>query len=175
MACHRFPPVILLVLVVAIGCQQAPSPQSNTPTAEVLSARSKYLLDQAPATPLGVKEAKATITEPSPLVLTGTIDAGAREPWEAGKALFLITESSIAAHDHGEDDNCPFCNREKAANLALVKFVDDSGETVAIDARDLFGLEKGQQVVIEGTGAVDPSGTLVVTANGIFVGTGGSP
>ena len=157
-------------ITAAAGCQQNSS-QTAAPTAAVLSARAKYLLDQAPDAALGVKEAKATITEPSTIVLTGTIDAGEREPWEEGKALFLITESSIATHDHGDGahDNCPFCNREKASNLALVKFVDDAGETVPIDARDLFGLEKGQQVVVQGTGAVDPSGTLVVTANGIYV------
>lgn len=168
---YGFLSVTLLVsITAAIGCQPD-APVTAVPDAAILSARAKYLLDKAPEAALGVKEAKAAITEPSNVTLTGTIDAGEREPWEEGKALFLITESSIATHDHGEGshDNCPFCNREKANNLALIKFIDDAGETVAIDARDLFGLEKGQQVVIQGTGAVDPSGTLVVTANGIYI------
>ena len=150
------------------GCQQE---VQTVPSGEVLAQRAKFLLDSAPAEPMGVKEAKAAVKEPTEIVLAGTIDAGKQEPWEDGKALFLITETSIAEHDHadGSHDNCPFCNTAKANNLALIKFVDDAGETVAIDARDLFGIAKGQQVIVQGMCNVDPSGTLVVIASGLYI------
>ena len=45
--------------------------------------------------------------------------------------------------DHAE--NCPFC-KLKTANVqrAAVQFVDEEGETLEVDARELFGAETGE-------------------------------
>ncbi len=123
----------------------------------------------APLTPTVVKE---TVTSPTVLSLAGRIDAGDTEPFQAGLATFVLSELP----EHGGDDpnhadNCPFCKRKLAnAPKAVVQFLGDDGEVLAVDARELFGVAKGDSVVVQGTAeyleAVD---TVQINAIGIFV------
>ena len=56
--------------------------------------------------------------------------------------------------------------------MAAVQFVDKSGKVVPIDARKLFGIQKGRDVVVSGEAVFDPKLAIPIiqlTADHIFI------
>jgi hypothetical protein len=56
--------------------------------------------------------------------------------------------------------------------MAAVQFLAADGKPIPVDARKLFGVAKGSDVVIRGTGIFDPKlgiPVLQITADGIHV------
>ena len=51
----------------------------------------------------------------------------------------------------------------------MVKIVDASGKTVAMDAKKSLGLKELQTVVVRGRAKRDETGNLTVLADGVFV------
>ena len=164
----------------------------NTSVAEedprVSEARSRLILKEEPSDALGVAEAKESVNAGDELTVVGRINAGEHRPWDDGRASFIICDAASVlltsdsaneeshghAHQHGEGhdhDNCPFCNKAKAmaSSLAIVKFFDDDGEVVAIDARRLLSVRENQIVVVRGRGTIDPLGNLEIAADGIYI------
>jgi hypothetical protein len=103
-------------------------------------------------------------------------------PWSPGKAEFVIADPAAAAevedHDHGHahddpDHECPFC--ATAANsdvVALVRFKDEDGGILRIDARELFDLRGEETVVVRGKPQMlgdAKDGVVVVEADGLYV------
>ena len=77
---------------------------------------------------------------------------------------------SAHADEHGEGEECPFCQKKEQDAQALVQFSDDTGEVLAIDARELFEIAEGQEVIVTGTASlladilmVDAQSVLLVT------------
>lgn len=114
--------------------------------------------------------------EPQPVIVAGRIGGKGMEPFLEGKASFSLLE--IPEDDHAEKpghnaDDCPFCKKRQAnATMAAVQFLGPDGKPIPVDARKLFGVEKGQDVVIRGTGVFDAKlgvPIIQVTADGIFV------
>lgn len=105
------------------------------------------------------------------VVVVGRIFAGDMEPWDTGKASFLIAELPEQGHGEGHDaDNCPFCKRKAAkAPTAIVQFVDASGQVIPIDARKLFGVDKKDVVVIRGKAVPGELNAMVVTATDMHI------
>jgi hypothetical protein len=103
--------------------------------------------------------------------VVGRIFAGELEPWDPGKAAFLIAELPDEGHGEGHDaDNCPFCKRKAArAPTAMVQFLDDSGTVIPIDARKLLGVEKKDVVVIIGEATVGDLNSVVIHAKGLHI------
>ncbi len=103
--------------------------------------------------------------------VVGRIFAGDFEPWENGQASFLISELPEQGHGAEHDaDNCPFCKRKAAqAPKAMVRFSDDAGRTLAIDARKLFDLKTQDVVVVRGTATVAELNTLIIDATSLHV------
>lgn len=139
--------------------------------------RGRLVLAEEPAGAISLADAKTKLTtEPQPVVVAGRIGAKGIDPFLAGKASFSLLE--IPADGHGADpghkaDDCPFC-KKRAANspIAAVRFLDADGKEIPIDARELFGVKAGQDVVIRGTGVYDPKlpvQILQITADGIHV------
>lgn len=187
----RFFAASMLACLVAIGCR---GEQLDTKTAEL---RQQYLVATEPAgaltlselaTQLGVikpddqpavddktAESSAGGTDSAPgaesVVIVGRIFAGDLEPWDAGKASFLIAELPEDGHGEGHDaDNCPFCKRKAAkAPTAIVQFVDATGQVVPIDARKLFGVNKQDVVVIRGQAAAGELRAMVVTVTDMHI------
>jgi hypothetical protein len=93
------------------------------------------------------------------------------EPWDTGKASFLIAELPDEGHGEGHDaDNCPFCKRKAAkAPTAIVQFVDAAGQVIPIDARKLFGVDKKDVVVIRGQATAGELRAMVVTATDMHI------
>jgi hypothetical protein len=99
-------------------------------------------------------------------------------PWYAGQASFFLVDKKIAAQfaahakQHGGNHNCAFCQSLAAKNAhaaAVVNLVDDQGEILRIDSRELLGLKENQTVVVRGTAKLLGGRLLVIDATGIHV------
>ena len=144
---------------------------------DVAAVRTQLLLDAEPAGALSLAAAKEKLTtKPQPVVIAGRIGAKGIDPFLEGKASFSLVE--IPADDHaskpGHDaDDCPFCKKRNAKSpLAAVQFLGADGKPIPLDARKLFGVAPGSDVVIRGTAIFDPNlgiPVLQVTADGIHV------
>ena len=159
-----------------VGTSESVSALPAIPAQELARLRDKYFLPAAPAQVQPITDAKRVLEEKPEVVLKGRISAGKHDPWEPGKATFVITEAAIevSAHDNDpkhDSDNCPFCKRRKSAAeaTAIVQFVDDQGEVLAVDAQQLLDARKDQVVFVRGPGQVNGLGTLVVNVQGIYV------
>jgi hypothetical protein len=51
----------------------------------------------------------------------------------------------------------------------MVKFLDAQGKVMAVDARELLGVNEQQSVVVRGVAGRDKSGNVSVAADGIYV------
>lgn len=144
--------------------------------------RARMLLAAEPEGALSPTAAKAKLSAqgappgPQPIVLVGRIGAKGMEPFLEGKASFVLQE--IPADDHGgkpghDAENCPFCKKRAAgAPMVAVQFVGSDGQVLPIDARKLFGVVKGSDVVVTGKAVFDPKlaiPVIQVTAERIHV------
>jgi hypothetical protein len=149
---------------------------------DAAAVRAKLVLPQEPVDPLTPTAAKETLLSkdapkgPQAIVIAGRIGAKGMEPFLENKASFVLQE--IPADDHagkaGHDaDNCPFCKKRSAnAPMVAVQFVGADGKVLPLDARKLFGIQKGQEVVVSGQGVFDPKLAIPViqlTADAIHV------
>jgi hypothetical protein len=140
-------------------------------------AAEAMMLAEEPAGVLTLAQAKAKLTTtPQPIVIAGRIGARGMDPFLAGKASFSLLEIPTDDHAHkpGHDaDDCPFCKKRNANSpMAAVQFLGPDEKPLPIDARKLFGVQKGSDVVIRGTGVFDPKlgiPVIQMTADGIFV------
>ena len=133
-----------------------------------------------PAEPVGAitpTAAKEKLTkDPQPIVIAGRVGARGMEPFLENKASFWLVE--IPTDDHAkkpghDNDNCPFCKKRQANSpMTAVQFVGADGKVIPVDARKLFGIQKGSDVVVRGQGVFDPKLAIPViqlTAEGMFV------
>jgi hypothetical protein len=170
-------------LIVAVCCTAAVGvvPAGLLPSArgdvDVAAARRQLLLDQEPAGAVTLAAAKEKLsTTPQPIVVAGRIGGRGMDAFVKDKASFSMLE--IPTDDHGKEpghkpDDCPFCKR-RAANspIAAVQFVGADGKELPVDARALFGVAEGQDVVIRGTGIFNPAlgiPVIQVTAEALHV------
>ena len=139
--------------------------------------RQQLVLPAEPAGAVTPTAAKQQLgPTPRPIVVAGRIGARGMEPFLDGKASFVLVE--IPADDHakkpGHDaDNCPFCKKRNAtAPMVAVQFLGADGKPIPIDSRKLFGVAKGTDVVVRGTGVFDAKLALPIiqlTADGVHV------
>lgn len=176
--------VLALLGVLIGGCNT----QRQDP--EVVARGEQYLLASEPADAVTLTELAQRLSGPGedpsakvpagegakdaasePVVVVGRIYAGDLEPWDNGKASFLLAELPEQGHGEGHDaDNCPFCKRKAAkAPTAIVQFLDEEGEVLGQDARKLFGVAKNDVVTIRGQAAAGDLNTLLITAEAIHV------
>lgn len=155
-----------------IGCgNSAPAPAEGAKSSTV---NSKYLLASEPAGPLSVIEARKSAKDSAEIVLLGRI-GGDVKPWVEGRASFLIVDESLkpCSEIPGDDCETPWdycCDTDRLPKAkATIKFVNDKGETLPTDARQLLGVKELQRVIVQGKAKRDDAGNLVVLASGIFV------
>lgn len=181
MTLRQLRPVALLASLLGLlasGCN------ANRQDPQVLAIREQYVSATEPAGAvtlselaqrLGGNTADAADEDAAgaetAAVVVGRIYAGDLEPWDAGKASFLLAELPAEGHGEGHDaDNCPFCKRRAAqAPTAIVQFLDDRGQIIAHDARQLFGLNKNDVVTVSGQATRGELNTLVLTADALHV------
>jgi hypothetical protein len=144
---------------------------------DVANVRESLVLAEEPAGAVTLAAAKGKLTTtPQPVVIAGRIGAKGIDPFLSDKASFSLLE--IPTDDHAakpghKPDDCPFC-KKRAANspVAAVRFLGGDGKEIPMDARKLFGIQAGQDVVIRGSGVFDPKlgvPILQITADGIYV------
>ncbi|MAT68387.1 MAG: hypothetical protein CMJ58_02580 [Planctomycetaceae bacterium] len=99
-------------------------------------------------------------------------------PFVKGQAtVFLsdpgfVAEQNTDAHQHAPGEECAFCEAhaaDAADAVALVRFVDDAGKPIKIDARDLLGLKPGQTLVVKGVAKAEAGDMLIVDATGAYI------
>jgi len=164
----------LVAIAFALGVTGCNVPKEDAAT---VALREKFVTGAAPESPMTLTEvaeklkASAGATESLEVTVVGRIFAGELEPWENGKASFVLSELPAEGHGAGHDaDNCPFCKRRAAkAPTGIVKFVDDKKETISIDARTLFNVTNDQRVAIHGTAIAGEFGSLVLIASQMYI------
>ncbi|TWU33791.1 hypothetical protein [Novipirellula artificiosorum] len=148
------------------GCDQESRPDEG-------AVDSRYVLASEPADAKTPTELKDTLVDAADVVVAGRIDAGDLEPFEEGKATFVLTQLADEEHAQGDPDHankCPFCKRELLnAPKVVVEFRDDDGIVIAQDARQMLGIRKGDAVVVVGTADYqEPINMIQVNATGVF-------
>jgi hypothetical protein len=157
--------LLLAVFQILTGCA--------TEDPQMVSLRQKLVLPSEPPEATSIAAARAHAETQGSVVLAGQVAADAQEAFIPGKATFLVTEI-LADLDHGPNhdaDNCPFCKRRAAeAPRAAIEFADKDGMPLRCDARKLFNIEPGDQVVIRGHGEwISDLNLFRVSADGIYV------
>jgi hypothetical protein len=169
--------LLCISLLVCCGLVAAWASPACAIDIDLAAVRQQLLLPAEPAGAITPTLAKQKLNAtPQPIVLAGRIGARGMEPFLDGKASFVLVE--IPADDHaqkpGHDaDNCPFCKKKNAnAPMVAVQFVGADGKPIPIDARKLFGVAKGTDVVVQGTGVFDAKLAIPIiqlTADGVHV------
>jgi len=163
--------VASLPLLFGGGC--GPAGESAAPPVIAVDA-ARYLLPAEPADPQHVIAARTASQDQDAVVVVGRI-GGSRNPWVQGRAAFSIVDCSLKACSDIPGDKCPVpwdycCALDKLPTAtALVKIVDEQGQLLRTDARQLLDLAELQTVVVRGTAQRDDAGNLTVLASRIFV------
>jgi len=158
----------VLGMAVALGIASGPVRAE----VDVGAIRGQVMLAEEPAGATTLAAAKAGLgPTPAPVVIAGRIGGRGTDPFGRAEATFSLLEIPDDEHakkpGHKPDD-CPFC-KKRAANspIAAVSFVGPDGRVIPMDARRLFGLEEGQDVVVRGSAFFDPAlGIPVIQVRG---------
>ncbi len=161
--------LLLSTIAIATGC----GGPNTVEDPKILAQREEFMLTAAPKGMLAISKAKEAAAEKDEIVIGGRIKAGEHEPWEEGRAAFLVTDITLDAHKHHHKDGqeCAFCKgaSDPLESMATLRFLGEDGKVLPIDARKLLGVKENQVVVVKGKGEVDDLGQLTVSVNGIYL------
>lgn len=177
MKVYLTPFAALGLIVLLTGCSQdaptTPAAQSDTPAPAAVDG-SQYLLTSEPEGAGEVIAVRKDAGDGDDVVIVGRI-GGSENPWIEDRAAFSIVDGSLKACSDIPGDDCPIpwdycCETPKLPDAtALVKVVDDQGELIKADARELLEVKELSTVVVKGKAQRDDAGNLTVLASGIFV------
>ena len=163
-----------LVALMLAGCGREAETSAPAAADSAQAAKgAQYLLASEPAGAKPVIDARAAAKDNEEVVVVGRI-GGSTDPWVENVAAFSIVDQSLKACSDIEGDGCPTpwdycCETDKLPTAtAVVKFVDESGKTVNVDARQLLNVKELQTVVVRGKAKRDDAGNLTVLATGIY-------
>lgn len=171
----KYTPIALgLLLLAFVGCndQATSTIDSDLDDSTIKFERARLVLADEPPDALTPTDAKELAVEPVEMILAGKIDAGDMDPFVVGKTSFLISELPDEEHSGGDPEHsskCQFCaNRLASAPKAILSFKDKDGKLLKIDSKELFGISKGDAVVVTGTVHYqEATNTLLVDATGL--------
>ena len=164
-------------IVSLLGCSQeaATESESETPVYQASAEGEKYLLSEAPADAKEVIAVRDEAADGDEVTIVGRI-GGRIDPWTEGQAAFTLVDNSLKACTDIPGDMCKtpwdYCcvsGKKLAASTALIKVVNDQGELVKVDSRNLLPVKELSTVVVKGKAKRDESGNLTVLADGIYV------
>lgn len=124
--------------------------------------RAEMLVQEMPLEVQSLKSACSSLDLDPVITVAGRIYAESVSPFDPKESSFTIIELPKPGHRHEDPGDCPFCKRElKNAMIAIVKVVDESGQTLTRPADQLLGLKKNLDIAV--TGAAEMVGdTLIV-------------
>ncbi len=161
---------VLLAACFASGCGASSTTLSSTSkNAEPSSTTSdskRYILSVEPSEATGVIQFRGESKEGQVVYVRGLIGGGLK-PWVDGRAAFVLVDEDLDIACAEPD--CPSCRAELAAACTMVKFVDDQGQPLKTDARNLLGVKDMQSVVVRGLAKRDEAGNASIVADGIFL------
>lgn len=162
----------LAVFALTVGCGQEQTAEPR-PSAESVDG-SQYLLSEEPQDANDVIAVRESAQNDEPVVVVGRI-GGSRDPWVEGRAAFSIVDLSLKACSDIEGDKCKMpwdycCQTDLLPDATvLVKVVDESGELIGTDSRDLLSVKELDTVVVNGKAKRDNAGNLTVLASKLYV------
>jgi hypothetical protein len=159
--------LILTLAGVTVGCGKTPERQSaGQPDTTAVS----YVTSSEPEGALGVIDARKTHSDN--VTVTGRI-GGSAKPFVDGAAAFTIVDEALSPCS--DDEGCPtpwdYCcsTGELPTSTALIKIVDEQGQLVTADAKELLNVSELATVVVHGKAERDAEGNLTVLAKEVFV------
>lgn len=167
------------------GCSQDPATQPESASSASEQANStpspavdgtKFVLTAEPEEARDVIQVRENAGDGDDVVIVGRI-GGSENPWIDGRAAFSIVDGSLQACSDIPGDSCekPWdycCEASKLPTAtALVKLVDENGELVKADAKQLLDVRELSTVVVQGKASRDDAGNLTVLASGVYVRT----
>lgn len=158
-------------LVCLAGCGELTKPAIQAWQKQYLSSSPLDAAERIEA--ITAQEAFQSPEHEGQVAIIGQI-GGSSDCFDQSMAAFLMIDVDKDGHAStpGHDpDECAFCKRRRAdAPTALVQFLDDKQQPIAMSAKEIFGLQKGQTVLVEGRGRFDKeSKTLFVSASRIHL------
>ncbi len=162
---------LALMLVATFGCGSTETASSNSNT-DVTPTGKQYIASSEPANTTPVGDARQNAKDGDPVALLGHI-GGTADPFVDGLAAFTIVDPQVKYCQ--PEEGCPtpwdYCctQNEVKENIAMIKIVDDQGQAVSEDARQLLGVKELSLVVAEGTAQRDDQGNLSVLATRVYV------
>lgn len=161
--------VRLVILLLLIGCS------AEDPV--VIQHRSALLMSTEPAGSVTIEDARSNIESETQIVLTGRIGTPDLTNWwsTTDDATIFISEGMPDSHynpgDGHDPASCPFCKRKWKLedSMAIVRFVDKSGQQIPVGANKLLDVKDGDVVVVKGVASLDESGYLIVEASGLLI------
>ena len=162
--------LLLSATVFLIGCPSATETESNGPSID----GTKFLLTAEPDGAEDVIAVREAAQDGDEVLVVGRI-GGDAEPWIKDRAAFKIVDNSLKACSDIPGDKCPIpwdycCETDKLpTGTALVKVVDENGDLVKSDARQLLNVKELSTVIVKGTAQRDDAGNLTVLASRIYV------
>lgn len=173
------PNLLLLSLVSGLlafpGCTQESSTTSTSSTSAASADGSKYLLNEEPDGAQDVIKVRKAARDGDDVVIVGRI-GGRLNPWIENRAAFFIVDGSLKACSDIEGDNCKtpwdYCcetSKRKTSSSVLVKVVDESGDVVKTDAKQLLMVKELSTVIVTGKANRNDAGNLTVLATGVYV------
>ena len=171
----RLMTVVILGFAAAliIGCGTYSEPGTDKSPPPVAAPDARYLLAEEPADAKPVIAVRKDAKDGDEVTITGRI-GGDVDPWVPGRAAFVIADHSLVPCNEREGDTCqtPWdycCESNLAESKATIKIVDEAGQTVATDAKQLLGVKELQTVTIRGQAKRDEAGNLTVLAKSVYV------
>lgn len=163
----RYPTKSLICFLLLLSGCGVPEP------AQWKDWRQQLILKDRPPTALTIDEAIASPDGEEVLVIA-QIGEGRGDTFDSKFASFSVSDVPDEAHQGkpGHDpDGCPFCKQKLAnAPTVIAGLTAGNGETIPVDARKLFGLSKGDIVIIRGTRQYEESLRILnITASGLHV------
>ena len=164
--------LVLASLIAIAGCSR-PSTEPDL-TLRPSPEGEKLFLASSPANHQTVIQARETAKDGDEVAVLGRI-GGSVSPWVDGRATFTIVDPTLTACSDKPGASCgtPWDYHQEAdklpASIATVKFLDDSGKDLEIDARSLLAVKELTSIVVTGKARRDGAGNLTVLASGVFV------
>ncbi len=159
-----------LTAIGALLCLCSAGCMGSSATAPANTENSQFKLASEPPGACDVMDFRDKAKDGQSFVVLGRVGGGVN-PWIEGRAAFVLVDERVTAScEEGQcETDCPQCAQQLAEATTLVKFEDEQGKVLAVDARELLGVKEQQIVVIRGIASRDKAGNVSIAADGIYV------